>query len=326
MSTEFQRVLDSLANIELIDNNKEISYSKNIKTFKIEAWENLILCYEKGLIYYPISKFDIKNSRLIVSEYDKYGKDLKRSIDYLIKKNFNDENSDKAKIAYRKMKINLDELVLANSKLIMQFMHKFKKFFKIKSEDVLDIGFIGLIKAAHSYDYESGNKFSTFSYYHIRNEIQRQFSNYYSSHVRIPIYQQDKFWANKKKLEEIRNNNVENANSFELNDLKRTESLIFESELCVDFKNEDGEWCQKNLQEESISDECIDQIEKRNFFLSEIENDNYSKVEKYIILSFLRDGDLDIKNIASELNVTTMTIRNNFDKVKEKLKDAYTKR
>lgn len=315
MSTEFQRILDSLASIELIDNSKEISYSKNIKIYKLESWDNLILCFDKGLIYYPISKFDIKNSRLIVSEYDKYGKDLKKSIDYLINKNFKDDNAKNAIEAYRKMKINLDGLILANSKLIMQFMHKFKKFFKIKSEDVLDIGFIGLIKAAHSYDYESGNKFSTFSYYHIRNEIQRQFSNYYSSHIRIPIYQQDKFWANKKKLDQ---------NLLQDDELKRTEALIFESELCVDFKNEEGEWCQKNLQEDSINDECIDRIEKRNFFLSEIENSNYSKVEKYIVISFLKDGDLDVKKIANELGVTPMTIYNNFDKVKEKLKDAYT--
>lgn len=64
---------------------------------------------------------------------------------------------------------NRDDLILKNTKLIYYVLSKLNVF--DKSEELYDIGMIGLVKAANTYDYSSGYTFTTYAYTVIRHEI-----------------------------------------------------------------------------------------------------------------------------------------------------------
>lgn len=66
---------------------------------------------------------------------------------------------------------NRDDLILKNTKLIYYVLKKLNLF--DKSEELYSVGMIGLVKAANTYDYNSGYAFTTYAYTVVRHEITR---------------------------------------------------------------------------------------------------------------------------------------------------------
>lgn len=81
-----------------------------------------------------------------------------------------------------------NELVAANQRLVAKIAHTFKHR-GLGIKDLIQEGNIGILKAAETYDYERGNRFSTHATNWIKQSIGRAIENR-SSEVRIPAESQ----------------------------------------------------------------------------------------------------------------------------------------
>lgn len=79
-----------------------------------------------------------------------------------------------------------NRLVVNNMNLVRYLVNKHYPSYK-RDEDILQIGYIGLIKAAESYDPELGFAFSTYASTIIMNEIKMEFRNIQKSPSTISI-------------------------------------------------------------------------------------------------------------------------------------------
>lgn len=83
------------------------------------------------------------------------------------------------------------KLVLNNQKLVYHVIKQMHLYHKL--EDYLDVGLIGLCKAAQTYNLENGSKFSTYACICIRNNILMEIRNekrqcdYYSISLQTPV-------------------------------------------------------------------------------------------------------------------------------------------
>lgn len=75
------------------------------------------------------------------------------------------------------MKPHEEKLVVENMKLVPFIFNKYYQQFRRSPdyEDILSFGYIGLMKAAMTYDPAKQYRFSTWATYHIRNEIRKYF-------------------------------------------------------------------------------------------------------------------------------------------------------
>ncbi len=68
----------------------------------------------------------------------------------------------------------MEELVKRNKPLVTSLIKKYS-YLKENTEDLLQIGFIGLIKAVKNFDFDYGTQFSTYAVYLINGELKRHF-------------------------------------------------------------------------------------------------------------------------------------------------------
>jgi RNA polymerase sporulation-specific sigma factor len=80
-----------------------------------------------------------------------------------------------AKIQKNDDKGAMDELIKKNSALIYSIVKKYASVKKEYSEDLYQIGTIGLIKAAKNFDFSYGTQFSTYAVHLIRGELRKFF-------------------------------------------------------------------------------------------------------------------------------------------------------
>lgn len=73
------------------------------------------------------------------------------------------------------MNENTKKLVTENMGLAVYVANMYRNQDQIEYNDLIQIAYIGLIKAANNYDETTGNKFSTFSVYVMKNEIRCAF-------------------------------------------------------------------------------------------------------------------------------------------------------
>lgn len=78
-----------------------------------------------------------------------------------------------------------NKLALDNGKLVHKVVHRMTTICREPYEDLYQIGYIGLLKAAERYDYTSGNAFSSFAIPYIQGEIQHYLRDQWQV-VKIP--------------------------------------------------------------------------------------------------------------------------------------------
>ena len=73
-----------------------------------------------------------------------------------------------------RLKPSLEEIVAANTGLVKSVALRLSFAYKEELDDLIQIGYIGLIKAAERFDPDKGNKFSTYAVPMIAGEIRSQ--------------------------------------------------------------------------------------------------------------------------------------------------------
>ncbi|MFK0731407.1 MAG: sigma-70 family RNA polymerase sigma factor [Gloeotrichia echinulata GP01] len=80
---------------------------------------------------------------------------------------------------------NRNELAQANAKLVHKVVHRMSQVCREPYEDLYQLGYIGLIKAADRFDPNTGNAFSSFAMPYIQGEIQHFLRDQWQS-VKLP--------------------------------------------------------------------------------------------------------------------------------------------
>ena len=78
-----------------------------------------------------------------------------------------------------------NELARANDKLVHKVVHRMAAICREPYEDLYQIGYIGLLKAAERYNLSSGNAFSSFAVPYIQGEIQHYLRDQWQA-IKIP--------------------------------------------------------------------------------------------------------------------------------------------
>lgn len=78
-------------------------------------------------------------------------------------------------------------LVEKNLRLVMSIASRYKNIIGVEYDDLVQMGMIGLIKAAELYDGSLGNRFSTYATWWIRQSIMRSLANEQSL-IRVPVH------------------------------------------------------------------------------------------------------------------------------------------
>lgn len=93
-----------------------------------------------------------------------------------IKLSKNDINIELIKKAQQGCKDSRDKLIKVNERLVFNIAGKFKS--SPEYDDIVQIGFLALIKSIDKFDLNKKNNFSTFAYYCIYGEILNHFRDY----------------------------------------------------------------------------------------------------------------------------------------------------
>lgn len=89
----------------------------------------------------------------------------------------------------------LNIILVINYRLIKRQAGRYKKVIEgtcLNTDDLIQVGYIGLIKALERYDLSRNTSFSTYAIYWIKQRMTREISNRLSS-VRIPVYMGEEF-------------------------------------------------------------------------------------------------------------------------------------
>jgi len=102
-----------------------------------------------------------------------------------------------AKVCKRHIDHARDALILANLRLVVHIAKKYLNH-GISFMDLIQEGNIGLMKAVEKFEYERGNKFSTYAYWWIKQAIERAIADK-ARVIRIPVHVNEKI----KKISRI---------------------------------------------------------------------------------------------------------------------------
>ena len=104
---------------------------------------------------------------------------------------------DQARVYKRHVNHARDALILANLRLVVHIAKKYLNH-GISFMDLIQEGNIGLMKAVEKFEYERGNKFSTYAYWWIKQAIERAIADK-ARVIRIPVHVNEKI----KKISRI---------------------------------------------------------------------------------------------------------------------------
>jgi RNA polymerase primary sigma factor len=206
----------------------------------------------------------------------------------LIIESYNDPNTtDEEK------QILKNKLVEGHLKYALQIANSYAGL-GVELDDIIADANMGLIKAVNSFDWKRNIKFITHASYHIRGEILNSLNNN-ARVIRLPMNIMNKL---NKEIKALNKNGVEMSG--EMINLPSTTNLhkvIGEDSMLVDIIKNDNA---------SIPDENIEYEYNINYLLSKLDD----RSAKVISLLFGLEGkQLEIKEIADEMNIHKETVR-----------------
>lgn len=212
-------------------------------------------------------------------------------------------------------------LVEKNLRLVMSVASKYKNHnIGIEYEELVQMGMLGLIKAAELYDGNTGNRFSTYATWWIRQSIMRSLANEQSL-IRVPVHAREDISMMRKAENEFMQEHERMPNLKEISELtglsERTVMIYRRSwrvpvSLDKPASSSDGddpiiefmpaESAEKELRRHEINSEVYSAMERAGF-------DERSKT--VIIRRFGLDGGpaMTLEELGAEFGVTRERIR-----------------
>ena len=220
-----------------------------------------------------------------------------------------------------------NKLLIANQRLVFSIANKYY-YSAMSLEDIIQEGYIGLVKAIEKYDYNSNNKFSTYASAVIKQNIQRALDEK-DSPIKIPVYVQDAI----RKIKECELNLM--------NSLKRKPTL---EEIATSLNNEYSvdkikEYLSYNYNITSLDQEDDenkpvfqieddDKVDESTINLHQLLKDEIDKLDdlskNVIILRYGLFGhnEHSFKEISNILNISEQQARRIDKKARNKLADS----
>lgn len=259
------------------------------------------------------------------------------SPEYVSVNNVRQENEILCHLIQEGNKQAVQDLCVKNRKLVDKYVIKFQKIHpnRLDFEDLEQVGFMGLIKAAKRFDLKKGVAFSTYAVWWIKQSISREImDNGYA--IRIPVHMMEmitkvsvmdsKFAMEGVSLEQ---RIIEISKKLEITQDKVKECIILKNNyLKYDSlnspvgENEESELVEFLSYEDTESVEDIVMRYALSDKLSEILNGLKEKERKIIKMRFgFVDGrTMTLEEIGKEFNVTRERIRQIEEKVLKKLR------
>ncbi len=94
-----------------------------------------------------------------------------------------------------------DEMIHANLRLVIHIAKKYLTH-GVPFMDLIQEGNVGLMKAVEKFEYKRGNKFSTYSYWWIKQSIERAIADK-GRLIRVPVHKQEKIKKMQRVLREL---------------------------------------------------------------------------------------------------------------------------
>lgn len=228
----------------------------------------------------------------------------------------------------------MEDLIIRNGKLVVKYVSRFYGLEYGVQDDLIQEGLLGLQRAAQTFDVKTGNSFSTYAMFWIRQKVVRYVQTNYEA-VRAPVHIEDKLIKIRKL---ISNNALRNNNGLSIEEiakelhmskssvalaLQHDKAVLSLNEIMIQGESEDCDVTLMNVlqSETNIEDETLN-AEANSIIMNAL--DKYlTPVEKEIILK--RFGFMDGKNyslaeIAKIRGVSRERIRQQQEKALSKLR------
>ena len=163
--------------INLVDENESI----NKDSYILDTEEEIDDEDESFEILYDQFLFKDKDASETASSFLLVNKDVKQSNDIL------------CTLIQEGNKQALQDLCIKNKRLVDKYVLAYQKRYgnRLDFEDLEQVGFVGLIKAAKRFDYRQGTAFSTYAVFWIKQSISREImDNGYA--IRIPVHMMER--------------------------------------------------------------------------------------------------------------------------------------
>ncbi len=200
-----------------------------------------------------------------------------------------------------------EKLFRANMRLVVSIAKKYRGF-GLEFEDLIQEGYLGLLKAIEKYDYRMGYKFATYATWWIRQAVVRALQNN-GSMIRIPVPRFDKII----QIEQMLEKGVSKEEVMERFDIseKELEDLLKSRKQVVSLQTPAGN------DEGKLEDFIADDTQLEEMIISEISKEELvnalenayvltEKEKKVLKLRFgLEDGRIrTLDEVGKEFNVT----------------------
>ena len=190
-----------------------------------------------------------------------------------------------------------DELVTSNLRFVISMAKEYQGQ-GLSLIDLINEGNYGLVKAVNRYDHTKGFRFISYAVWWIKQSI-IQSLNDTSRVIRLPTNVINKFFSDKKALEEFKNLNNRNASDGEIIDINGEPLNLQSLPKCISLNkimNESGDELENLLEDKSNSDDDYYNIDhdvkvELNTLLSTLSTREREIIEAYFGIGTSEKGD-----------------------------------